>query len=351
MGHSRMIGIGVVEGFFGPEWSWKSRHRFCESIQSYGGNFYIYAPKRDPYLRKLWEQNHPAEVWSELKSLSLTCHRANVAFGIGLSPFELHSQWNQKTKGLLREKVKKLEELDITYLGLFFDDMKGISDLGVKQLEIVNSVRASTGKTILFCPTYYSDDPILDRIFGQRSSDYLLQIGTLPTDIQIFWTGRNVIPKSISANELDTVAGVLRRKPIIWDNYFANDGPKQCKFLKLQPLEGRNQDALKNSAGWAFNLMNQSSLSEVVFASSVDVLHNDTVPNASFYDAAQRLAGKGFVTSLKAFGDTFVTLGLDGIDLDRKQQILSTLNESRFSKDIIDWLNGKYLVGDECLTD
>ncbi len=195
-----------------------------------------------------------------------------MAFGVGLSPFEIYSRWNEKTKELLREKVQKLEELDITYLGLFFDDMKGSPDLADRQLEIVNYVRGTTDKTLLFCPTYYSDDPLLDKIFGQRSPHYLRQMGTLPADIQIFWTGSKVISKSISAEELKAVAGVLQRKPMIWDNYFANDGPKQCRFLKLKPLEGRSQDTLKSSSGWAFNLMNQPSLSEAVFASSVDVL-------------------------------------------------------------------------------
>lgn len=346
-----MVGIGVIEGFFGPEWSWKSRHQFCESLQSYGGEFYIYAPKRDPYLRRQWEQDHPTEVWNELKSLSFICHRANVAFGVGLSPFEIYARWDEKTKGLLREKIQKLEELDITYLGLFFDDMNGSPDLAERQLEIVHDVRRTTDRTLLFCPTYYSDDPLLDRIFGQRSPDYLRQIGALPADIQIFWTGSKVIPTSISAEELKAVAGVLQRKPMIWDNYFSNDGPNQCRFLKLKPLEGRNQDALKSSAGWAFNLMNQPSLSEAVFASSVDVLQNGILPSQSLYDATHRLAGAAFVSSLKAFGAAFVTQGLDTIDEDRKAHILSTLNENRFSRDIADWLDGKYLVGDECLTD
>lgn len=130
-----------------------------------------------------------------------------------------------------------------------------------------------------------------------------------------------MIPESISAEELDAVAGVLKRKPIIWDNYFANDGPKHCKFLKLKPLEGRNQNVLKHSSGWALNLMNQPHLSEIVFASSVDVLRKNAPPNKSFHDAAQRLAGEEFVHALRAFGNIFVTLGLDRLELDSKQQI------------------------------
>ena len=345
-----MVGIGIVEAFFGPEWSWKSRHQFCESLQSYGGNFYIYAPKRDSYLRKLWEQDHPAEVWSELKSLSLKCHRANVAFGIGLSPFEIHSQWNVKTKGLLREKVKKLEELDIKYLGLFFDDLKGISDLADRQLEIVNYVRDNTDKTLLFCPTYYSDDPLLDKIFGQRSLDYLQQIGTLPAAIRIFWTGSNVISKSISAEELDAVAGVLGRKPMIWDNYYANDGPKQCKFLKLKPLDGRSKAAFQRSAGWAFNLMNQPRVSEVLFASSVPVLRDGANPSDSFRQELRKAVGE-HMDLIERHRVTFVDVGLDGIDDKLKKEITSSLVAAGPLKEIADWINGKYLVGPECLTD
>jgi len=47
-----MFGVGIVEGFFGPEWTWESRYRLCNNHPSYGGQFYIYAPKRDSFLRK-----------------------------------------------------------------------------------------------------------------------------------------------------------------------------------------------------------------------------------------------------------------------------------------------------------
>lgn len=133
-----MFGIGIVEGFFGPEWSWASRHRFCESLPSYGGDFYIYAPKRDVFLRKNWIQKHTDQTWNELIRLSRTCRLQNVAFGVDLSPFELHANWNQKTKQLLLYKLKLLHELDIQYLGLFFDDMKGAPDPADRQIEIVD---------------------------------------------------------------------------------------------------------------------------------------------------------------------------------------------------------------------
>jgi hypothetical protein len=54
-----MTQIGIVEGFFGPTWSNEARHAWAALLKKYGGDFYIYAPKRDSFLRKSWK-----EVWS-----------------------------------------------------------------------------------------------------------------------------------------------------------------------------------------------------------------------------------------------------------------------------------------------
>lgn len=345
-----MFGVGIVEGFFGPEWTWESRHHLCATLPSYGGAFYIYAPKRDSFLRKNWTRNHPAETWKELRQLSSQCHNNHVAFGIGLSPFELHTAWNQQTKNLLRDKIRTLHELDFSYLGLFFDDMKGAPDLAEKQIEIVEYVRCVTDKTILFCPTYYSDDPILDRVFGRRPTEYLEKIGMLAEEIQIFWTGNKVISNVISSAELDEVAKVLKRKPFVWDNYFANDGPKQCKFLKLKPLDGRSSAAFQRSAGWAFNLMNQPMVSEVLFASSVPVLRDGANPSDSFQQELSKAVG-GHWDLIEKHRTTFVDVGLDDMDDKLKNEIASSLVADGSLKEIVDWINGKYLVGPECLTD
>ena len=47
---------GVVEGFYGKEWTAEERAvvlRFCHSNHL---NAYIYAPKDDPYHRKKWRK-------------------------------------------------------------------------------------------------------------------------------------------------------------------------------------------------------------------------------------------------------------------------------------------------------
>ncbi len=345
--------VGVVEGFFGPEWPWTDRHQFCEALRSYGGDFYIYAPKRDPYLRKDWTEQHPADWWNELKKLSRKCEVSGVEFGVALSPFELHTHWTTEMKAVLREKVLRLHDLGITYLGLFFDDMKGAPDLAAKQAEIVEFTRGLSSTKIIFCPTYYSDDPILDKVFGVRPVGYLSEIGRdMHLDVEICWTGRKVISPTIEGEELVEVAKVLRRKPFIWDNLFANDGPKNCKFLKIKPFSGRTRTAFENSSGWALNLMNQPALSQIVFASAGAVLKHDDNPDAALLSALEIIAGPQSGRMLAAFAMAVNEIGLDQIDPLTVNELRSALNpESPFEAEVLAWLDGRYIVGPECLTD
>ena len=104
--------LGLVEGFFGPEWSWIARQHMVHVLGLNRGDFYFYAPKRDRFLRKGWSENHLTAEWNELKLLRDICRESHVHFGLGLSPFEIHENWSTKTKELLKNKICKLEELD-----------------------------------------------------------------------------------------------------------------------------------------------------------------------------------------------------------------------------------------------
>ena len=53
------LGLGVIEGFFGPPWRWGDRVRYADFLKSYGFNFYIYAPKRCDDLRLHWTRQWP----------------------------------------------------------------------------------------------------------------------------------------------------------------------------------------------------------------------------------------------------------------------------------------------------
>ena len=50
---------GYIEGFYGRPWSKETRKAMLEYAVSYGANTHYYAPKDDPYHRKLWREEYP----------------------------------------------------------------------------------------------------------------------------------------------------------------------------------------------------------------------------------------------------------------------------------------------------
>lgn len=233
--------LGIIEGYFGPVWSWPDRMHVMRALSAHGYSRFLYAPKGDAHLRRRWDEPHPPEEAAELARFAAGCRAANVRCGVGLSPFELHLNWTASGRARLRERIEQLCGLGLTDLAILFDDMKGdIPDLAAVQADIIAEARAASGLNLTMCPSYYSDDRVLDRVFGQRPDGYLEDLGRLlPPDVDIFWTGPEVCSRELSPGHLRRMAGTLGRKPVLWDNYPVNDGPRMCGHLHLRGFTGR----------------------------------------------------------------------------------------------------------------
>jgi hyaluronoglucosaminidase len=80
------------------------------------------------------------------------------------------------------------------------------------------------------CPTYYSDDRMLDIVFGERPSGYLEELGRrLDPAVGVYWTGEEICCREFGCGHLARVAHALQRKPTLWDNYPVNDGPRMSR--------------------------------------------------------------------------------------------------------------------------
>lgn len=77
---------GTVEGFFGPPWSMAHRKRLFAFGAARGMNTYLYAPKDDPYHRKLWRRPYPKAQWRELLGLIRAAERNHIDFVYGFHP-------------------------------------------------------------------------------------------------------------------------------------------------------------------------------------------------------------------------------------------------------------------------
>jgi hyaluronoglucosaminidase len=236
------VELGLIEGYYGRPWDWAARADQVVALAPHGYRFFIYAPKADPFLRRRWREDHPAEAADELARLAGHCRALGVRFGVGLSPFELYRDFDAGAKAALARKLAFLDAVGVEYLGVLFDDMRGdLPDLARTQVEIIHWIAERSGAgRIIACPTYYTDDPVLDRAYGERPDGYLEAFGAaLDPAIDAFWTGEEVCSREFSPGHLERVAGRLRRKPFLWDNYPVNDGPRMSPFLYLRAFTGR----------------------------------------------------------------------------------------------------------------
>ncbi|MDQ3082260.1 MAG: protein O-GlcNAcase, partial [Gemmatimonadota bacterium] len=226
----------------------------------------MYAPKADPFLRKRWQESHPPEATDSIASLAAHCRETGVRFGIGLSPYELFNNFDSAPRNALGRKLASFDEAGVEDLAILFDDMRGdVPDLAKLQVEIVHWAAERTKATrVIVCPSYYSDDPILDRVFGNRPDRYVEDLGRdLGRDIEIFWTGEEVISRQYSTGHLERVAGQLGRQPFIWDNYPVNDGQRMSQYLHLRGFTGRHATMAEHVAGHGINPMLQPVLNRI----------------------------------------------------------------------------------------
>jgi hypothetical protein len=296
--------LGLIEGYYGRPWSWQAREDTIAFLKQHAFDFYIYAPKADAFLRKRWRENHPAETSAALHQLAARCRALNVHFGIGLSPFELYRDFNAAAQDALGAKLAQFDGWGVEYLAILFDDMRGdLPDLAAMQVEIMHWVAARTkAAKLIVCPSYYSDDTVLDRFFGKRPENYLAEFGRrLDPSIAVFWTGEEICSREYSPGHLARVADQLRRKPFLWDNYPVNDGQRMSPFLHVRAMTGRPASIRGHLAAHSVNPALQPVLSRIPAISLArSYLEGEAYEyGRAFLDAATEVAGAELARKLR----------------------------------------------------
>ena len=354
---NRACYLGIIEGFFGRTWSMQERHDYGEFLQANGYHFYIYAPKNDPYLRKSWQQDWSPETTAELQSLVTHYQSLGLDYGLGLSPFEIYKNYDATAQQQLVAKVGRLNELGIDILCLLFDDMRGDQpDLAQMQIKIVNDVLAhTTAKKLIMCPTYYSFDPRLEKVFGSMPKDYFKDLGEgLPTEVDIFWTGPEICSTAYPESHMEKVVEVLGRKPFLWDNYPVNDGADISKFLHLKAFENRPHTLVELTTGHAVNPMNQPWLSRIPLHSLPQSYSqgDEYDPEVALRVSLNEQCGGGLANQIAGDIRCLQMAGLDQIDEAVVKHLLHQYHQfdSPYAGEIIAWLKGEYAFDKECLT-
>ena len=342
-------GIGIIEGFFGKPWTFEEREVAATRLQSLGGSFFTYAPKGDPFLRKRWREELPTENTRLLQAFGKSLHEKGLQFGIGLSPYELYRSFDKAAHLQLEKKLIELERLGADHLALLFDDMRGdIPNLAELQIEIISFIqKISLFKSLSFCPTYYSTDPILDKVFGQRPPAYLEQLGNeVDPEINFYWTGEKVCSTEYPDSHLKQVEQWISRKPLLWDNYPVNDGYRMCKFLHLRPFRGRGPTLRNQVSGHAINPMNQARLSLIPIQT---LFQGYAGENVDWMKAAINELGQAFALQVEKNLSQFQDQGLDRLENEERSKLIKIYQDFQHpaALEITSWLKGETIVSRE----
>lgn len=347
--------IGIIEGYYGEPWSWAARADQVTFLQPHGLEFYMYAPKADAFLRKRWREPHPDDQALAMSDFAAQCRKAGVRFGVGLSPFELYRDFNAQAQADLAAKLKHLDSLGIEDLGVLFDDMRGdLPGLAETQIQITHWIAERTkAKRIIMCGTYYSDDPNLDSAFGLRPPGYLEALGAgLDPAIDLFWTGEEVCAREYSPAHLQRVGEQMRRKPVLWDNYPVNDGPRMSPYLFIRSVTGRPAAIRPHLAAHAVNPALQPVLTRIPFLSLSESYATGEAYQylSAFQRATEAVLGPDLAVRVQRHLVYLNDFGLDALgDIAQALRSRYAQYDHPGAQEIVDWLDGRWRMTREMM--
>ncbi len=226
---------GVIEGFYGQPWAPAERRQLFEWMAAWGLNTYFYCLKDDWKNRAIWREDYSETELAALKELVRSSQAHGVHFLYGLSPGLDIRYASDADAASLRRRFEQMLGIGCRHFALLFDDIPDRIEpsdlarwgsLASAQCGVTNALFAWTrdrrpDARFLFCPTPYCSRMASAKLGGD---DYLETVGReLAPEVEVLWTGPEIISETITVAHIETLTGVLRRKPVIWDNLHAND--------------------------------------------------------------------------------------------------------------------------------
>jgi hypothetical protein len=306
---------GIVEGFYGTPWTHQDRLDMMRFMGKHGMNVYYYAPKDDPYHRRLWQEPYPPQEMKRMGELVSTARANFVDFCFAISPGLSMAYSGDADFARLTAKLSNVASFGVSCFALFVDDVPQELDhpedrarfktLAEAHASLINRLydhlkAQSAANRLVVTPTTYNST------WG--SHDYIVELGRLANrDVPLVWTGSDTFTPTISVEQAREWGEYLQRPPLTWDNFPVNDGRPWRLFLG--PLRGREAGLAEVTQGLFSNPMIQPRASMIPLATIADYLWNPFTydPERSHTEAIVDQYGKDgpklLEPFLKAFGD------------------------------------------------
>ncbi len=309
---------GIVEGFFGPPWSMKHRKAIFAFGAARGMNTYLYAPKDDPYHRKGWRVPYPRKEWRELLRLIRAAQRHRIDFVYGFHPGAGLCFSADKPVRILLKKAQRFYDAGVRTFAVLFDDIPSRLSHKVDRKRFKHSLAAAEGAWLRriiesqpaewkgvewwICPSCYTPDPLLARLFGAFEPEFLESLAMhLPSQVACFWTGPAVVSKTITLAHVRGITKRVRHPLILWDNYPVNDLSMKNE-LHIGPLRGRDPRLPRAVYGYLNNPLLQEELGFVPLTTCFDYARNPSAyrPDKSWSRAIKQRFGRAALPHWRA---------------------------------------------------
>ncbi len=286
--------FGVIEGFYGLPWSWRERSRMVRAMAGFGLGAYLYAPKDDPLHRALWREPYPEDEMDRFETFNAEARGLGVTVFFGLSPFVDYRDGDDDYQVLV-DKVRAFAARGFAAFALLADDIEFEAEvevdggLGERHAGLVNRLLADLRSDVpdarmWFVPTVYSDER-LERWPGAPA--YLAALSALDPEVEVMWTGIRTSSATMTAEDMGRFRALVGRSPLIWDNFWANDGGDLFMGrILLAPFSGRPEGLLGAVRGIAHNLSLQGALTRLALGTFAAWLQDPALGPAALLERA-----------------------------------------------------------------
>ncbi|MCR1950803.1 beta-N-acetylglucosaminidase domain-containing protein [Clostridium sp. DSM 100503] len=326
----------IVEGFYGNPWTHQDR---LDQFKFYGDNklnMYIYAPKDDPYHRDQWRDPYPQEEMARMQELINTATENKVDFVFAISPgkdIDINSEADYQA---LVDKCESLYNMGVRSFAILWDDI--FTDDGVGQAAIMNRfntefVKAKDGvKPLLTVPTQYWGTSMFTD--GQVKPYTKGFAENLDTDIEVMWTGENVMSETVTLDDAEKVNNLYNRKMLLWWNYPVSD--YRVDKLALGPIYNLGNDLDSKIGGFVMNPMEFAEASKITLHTGADYAWNTAAYNhdKAWDNAISDLVGEELKESFKKFADHSTRLDTGREDAPEMRAIMDSFWDKVDNKQI-----------------
>lgn len=276
---------GVIEGFYGDPWSRQDRFDMMREIANLKYNLYVFGPKMDGYSNIAWPQPYPALELAHIEKLLNEAKRQHVRVC-----WEVHGGWpitfsSEKDMELILQKFGDVAQRGVDCFLIGFDDIEkvmtqkdaavydnypdALADF-VKRLGERMKERWPDALLVFVPHEYHTKDP-------GTTTDLVAVVSQIQEFWRVAWTGTDIISRTISGSDVDEIAEIIGRTPLLGDNYPVNDYFTQFKgegYLHLGPITGRDKELLEKTPAVCFNTSVEAWASLPPLATIADYIWN-----------------------------------------------------------------------------